>query len=125
MKRGSRKKRIQESKEVTVEREQNLHSKQVVSNVEIKEKKKKTKKIIAKNQESDSGEEVLREKKEKKVEISEQKDRDTLKPSRESIETRITSCKLDITAGLLLLENLLEDEKSTEEEQFKAQKVVN
>ena len=31
---------------------------------------------------------------------------------------------MDITAGLLLLEDLLEDEESTEEEQFKAQKVV-
>ena len=65
MKRGSRKKRIQESKEVTVERKQNLDSKQKVSNVEVKEKKKKAKKILAENQESDSGEEVLREKEEK------------------------------------------------------------
>ena len=66
----------------------------------------------------------MRERKEKEgVEISEQKDRETLKSSRESIETRITSCKLDITAGLLVLKDLLKDKKSTEE-QFKAQKVV-
>ena len=47
-----------------------------------------------------------------------------MKSSRESIETRITSCKLAITSGLLILKDLLEDEESTEEEQFKAQKVV-
>ena len=46
-----------------------------------------------------------------------------MKPSKGSIETRITSCKLDITAGLLVLEDLLENEESTEK-QFKAQKVV-
>ena len=122
MKRGSRKKRIQESREVTVEREQNLDSKQKVSSIEVKEKKKKTKKIIAENQESDSGEEVLKEE-EEGVKISEQEDRDTLKPSRGSIETRITNCKLEITARLLVLKDLLEEE-STDEEQFKAQKVV-
>ena len=49
MKGGSRKKRIQECKEVTVERQQNLDSKQEISSVEVKEKKKKTKKIIAEN----------------------------------------------------------------------------
>ena len=87
-------------------------------------KEKKTKKITAENQESDSEKEVLREKKEKRIEISEQKDRDTLKSSKGSIETRITSCKLDITAVLLVLKDLLEDKESTEEEQFKAQKVV-
>ena len=47
-----------------------------------------------------------------------------MKPSKERIETRITSCKLDITSGLLILEDLLENEESTEEKQFKAQKVV-
>ena len=51
------------------------------------------------------------EKKEERVEISEQKDRGTLKSSRESIETRITYCKLDITAELLVLEDLLENEE--------------
>ena len=122
-KRDSRKKRIQESREVTVEREQNLDSKQKVGSIEVKEKKKKTKKIIAENQESDSGEEVLKEE-EEGVEISEQEDKDTLKPSRGSIETRITNCMLEITARLLVLEDLLEEEESTEEEQFKAQKVV-
>ena len=36
-----------------------------------------------------------------------------MKPSRESIETRITSCKLDITAGLLVLKDLLINWKKT------------
>ena len=36
MKKGSRKKRIQESKEVTVDNEQNLDSKQKINIVEIK-----------------------------------------------------------------------------------------
>ena len=48
MKRGSRKKRIQESKKDTVEREQNLDSKQEVSSIEIKEKKKKPRKQLQK-----------------------------------------------------------------------------
>ena len=51
IKRSSKKKRIQESKKVTVGRKQNLDSKQEVSSSEIKEKNKKTKKIIAENQE--------------------------------------------------------------------------
>ena len=44
MKRGSRKKRIQESKEVTVEREQNLEVNKRLVVLKLKEKKRKPRK---------------------------------------------------------------------------------